>query len=202
MVRTFISLVIVLVIVAIGYTVVVIQPWDHGVKVVPAETDGVPPAIHFETLRDEGINVERVYIEAKKSKAVLYVSYSRFFRMPVLLRAYDQAGKEIGRCRRVLSGDREDAGYADFEFDPRVPLPSATFMTLTKSQVEEPPAESDLAPVRIEDSTVPAATPTPVPATAPSTQTAPAEPVPTAAAPATSPVVAQPEEASANVSAE
>ena len=100
---------------------------------------------------------------------MLYVSYSKFFKAPVILRAFDGNRNEIGRSRRVLSGDVEDADYADFEFGERVPLKSATFFELSKSKVESVPAE-EIVPAQVSEN-------------APESSTAPSADVPAPAAP-------------------
>ena len=205
MIRTLLAIVGVLAIIFAGWRLAVERPWEKASpQVVPADATAAP-AIHFETLRADGINVERIHIDAKAPKAVLYVSFAEFFKAPVLLRAFDRTGKELGRSRRVLSGEREDAVYADFDFDARVPLGSATFLTLTKSQVEAP--DNDVpVPVRIAEEKAPEAAPVPevapqnIPAPEAATEPQP-QPVPAPeAVPAEVPAEA-PAEAPANVPA-
>ena len=173
MIRTLLAIVGVLAIIFAGWRLAVERPWEKASpQVVPADATAAP-AIHFETLRADGINVERIHIDAKAPKAVLYISFAEFFKAPVLLRAFDRTGKELGRSRRVLSGEREDAVYADFDFDARVPLGSATFLTLTKSQVEAP--DNDVpVPVRIAEGKAPEAAPEAVPAPETAPQSVPA----------------------------
>ncbi len=173
MIKNILAVIGVLALVAGGIALAVFKPWE---KADVVSVDSALPVVYFDALRDEGIFVERVRIEAgKKPRAVLYVSYSKFFNAPVLLRAFDRNRNEIGRSRRVLSGDVEDADYADFEFGERVPLKSATFFELTKSKVENVPAE-EVVPVQIAENE-PAANPEPPKADVP----APAAPEPEAA---------------------
>jgi len=159
MIKTILAFIGALAIVGVGVFLIVKQPWSAA-NVVPAENSATAPSVDFDALRDGGINVERAFIDASKSKAVLYISFSKFFKTPVLLRAFDASGKEIGRARRTISGDREDANYADFGFDKRVPLRSTAFLILTKSQVED----AGTVEAVIIDSTSPEASPAPVPA--------------------------------------
>ena len=112
MIKNILAVIGVLAIVAGGIALAVFKPWEKP-DVVSVESSS--PVVYFDALRDEGIFVERVRIEpGKKPRAVLYVSYSKFFKAPVILRAFDGNRNEIGRSRRVLSGDVEDADYADF----------------------------------------------------------------------------------------
>lgn len=158
MIKTFLAIIGAIALVGAGVLVGYFQPWNTA-DVVNTEKSAVAPSVDFETLREGGITVERAVIDASKPKAILYISFSKFFKSPVLLCAFDAKGKEIGRTRRTISGDREDAGYSDFEFDARVPLGSTAFLILTKSQIETP---EDVAPVVI-DSTSPEASPAPAP---------------------------------------
>jgi len=157
MIKTILAFIGALAIVGAGVFLIVKQPWATA-SVVPAENSARAPSVDFDALRDGGINVERAFIDSSKSKAVLYISFSKFFKTPVLLRAFDAQGKEIGRARRTISGDREDASYADFDFDKRVPLRSTAFLILTKSQVEEAETTAQI----VIDSTSPEASPEPV----------------------------------------
>lgn len=167
MIKNILAVIGVLAIVAGGIALAVFKPWEKP-DVVSVESSS--PVVYFDALRDEGIFVERVRIEpGKKPRAVLYVSYSKFFKAPVILRAFDGNRNEIGRSRRVLSGDVEDADYADFEFGERVPLKSATFFELSKSKVESVPAE-EIVPAQVSEN-------------APESSTTPSADVPAPAAP-------------------
>lgn len=172
MIKNILAVIGVLAIVAAGAALAVYKPWEEKPEVVAA--DGAAPVVYFDALRPDGVVVERVHIDTgKKPKAVLYVSYSKFFKSAVLLRAFDKSGKEVGRSRRVISGDSEDAGYADFEFDARVPMKAVTFFALTRSQSENAVPAEDIVPAQVSDeaSPVPApeieAAPETVPAPAP-----------------------------------
>lgn len=171
MIKTILAFIGALAIVGACVFAIVERPWNKGADVVPAATASAPE-VNFDALRDDGINVERAYIDAQKTKAVLYISYSKFFNAPVLLRAFDVKGKEIGRARRTISGDNEDAAYADFDFDARVPLRSVSFLILTKSQIVDA-AEASVAEV-VEQPAAPAPESTPA-APAPEAAPAPAE---------------------------
>ena len=135
MIKNILSVIGLFALIAGGVALAVFKPWEKTdiVSVTPASV----PVVRFDSLREEGVTVDRVSIETGKTqKAVLYVSYSKLFKSPVILRAFDRNGNEIGRAKRVLSGDVEDADYADFEFGTRVPMKSVTFFELTKSKVE------------------------------------------------------------------
>lgn len=155
MVKNILAAIGVLALIAAGAALAVFKPWENNIVVSDGAT---APVVYFDTLREDGVDVKRVSVTGKPS-AVLYVSYSKFFKSPVLLRAFDRSGQEVGRAKRVLSGDREDAGYADFEFDARVPMKSVTFFELTKSQIEPVPAEDILPPAEVADDSVPAEAP-------------------------------------------
>ena len=139
MIKNILAFLGALALIAAVVALAVVKPWKNADVV---ETDGnAAPAVKFDALRADGVVVERVHIDAgKKPRAVLYVSFAEYFNAPVLLRAFDRSGNEVGRSKRVLSGDREDAGYADFEFDARVPMKAVTFLTLTKSKADAVPA--------------------------------------------------------------
>lgn len=139
MIKNILAFIGALAVIAAVVALAVVKPWKNADVV---ETDGnAAPAVKFDALRPDGVVVERVHIDAgKKPRAVLYISFAEYFNAPVLLRAFDRSGNEVGRSRRVLSGDREDAGYADFEFDARVPMKAVTFLTLTKSTADAVPA--------------------------------------------------------------
>lgn len=160
MIKNILAVIGVLAIIAAGAALAVFKPWERP-DIVAAD-GAAAPAVYFETLREDGLCAERIRVQPEKNRAVLYVSYSKFFKAPVLLRAFDKSGKEVGRSKRALSGDKEDAGYADFEFDARVPLGAVTFFHLTKSQSEAVPAEEIVpAQIVIEE---PVAEPAPAPA--------------------------------------
>lgn len=155
MIKNILAVIGVLALIAGVGALAVFKPWEEAAVV--SVDSSVAPVVYFDTLRDDGVSVERVRIEAgKKPRAVLYVSYSKFFKAPVILRAFDRNRNEIGRSRRVLSGDVEDADYADFEFGERVPLKSATFLELTRSKVEVVPA-AEIVPAQIVEDSAPEA---------------------------------------------
>lgn len=155
MIKNILAVIGVLALIAGAGALAVFKPWEEAAVV--SVDSSVAPVVYFDTLRDDGVSVERVRIEAgKKPRAVLYVSYSKFFKAPVILRAFDRNRNEIGRSRRVLSGDVEDADYADFEFGERVPLKSATFLELTRSKVEVVPA-AEIVPAQIVEDSAPEA---------------------------------------------
>lgn len=160
MIKNLLAVIGVLAIIAGGAALAVFKPWENGIVVANGAS---APAVYFDTLREEGIDIKRVSVTSKPS-AVLYVSYSKFFNSPVLLRAFDRSGQEVGRAKRVLSGDSEDAGYADFEFDARVPMTSVTFFELTKSKIEPAPVEEVLQVEEVPAEPVPAETPNATPA--------------------------------------
>ncbi len=152
MIKNILAVIGLLALIAGGAALAVFKPWEKTGVVSVGST--AAPVIYFDALREDGVNVERVSIDAGKTpKAVLYVSYSKFFKSPVILRAFDQNRNEIGRSKRVISGDVEDADYADFEFGARVPMKAVTFFELTKSKVE-PVAEEVAEPETVVEETV------------------------------------------------
>lgn len=147
MIKNILAVIGVLSILGGAVAVSVFRPWENGVIV--ANESATPASVRFDELRAEGVNVESVKTEESKfgksaPKAVLYLSFSKFYKGAVLLKAYDKAGTEIGRAKRVISGDREDALYFDFDFDSRVPIKNATFFSLSKSQTEIGTAEESV----------------------------------------------------------
>ena len=162
MIKNILAFIGALALIAAVVALAVVKPWKNADVVEPDGT--AAPAVKFDALRADGVVVERVHIDAgKKPRAVLYVSFAEYFNAPVLLRAFDRSGNEVGRSKRVLSGDREDAGYADFEFDARVPMKAVTFLTLTNSPADAVPAL--LVPAEEALPAAPAPAPeTPVPA--------------------------------------
>ena len=153
MIKNILAVVGLFALVAGGAALAVFKPWEKT-EIVSVATVSVP-VVYFDALREDGVNVERVSIETgKNQKAVLYVSYSKLFKSPVILRAFDRNRNEIGRSKRVISGDVEEADYADFEFGARVPMKSVTFFELTKSKVEPVAAEEEAEPEMTEEETV------------------------------------------------
>ena len=151
MIKNILAVIGLFALIAGGAALAVFKPWEKTGVVSVGNTSA--PVVYFDALREDGVNVERVSIETGKApKAVLYVSYSKLFKSPVILRAFDQNRNEIGRSKRVISGDIEDADYADFEFGARVPMKSVTFFELTKSKVE--PAEAEDEPEVVVEETV------------------------------------------------
>jgi hypothetical protein len=58
-----------------------------------------------------------------KSKVVqLYLVYDRAVKQPLELRAFDAAGRELGRARATLADEAAGAAYLDFGFDERAPI--------------------------------------------------------------------------------
>lgn len=163
MVKNILAAIGVLALIAAGAALAVFKPWEREAIVSDGAT---APIVYFDTLRGDGVDVKRVFVTEKPS-AVLYVSYSKSFHSPVLLRAFDRSGQEVGRAKRVLSGECEDAGYADFEFDARVPMKSVTFFELTKSQVDSVPTAEVLAPVEASEISAPTESPASAPKAAP-----------------------------------
>ncbi len=142
MIKNILAVIGLFALVAGGAALAVFKPWEKTGVVSVGNTSA--PVVYFDALREDGVNVERVSIESGKApKAVLYVSYSKLFKSPVILRAFDQNRNEIGRSKRVISGDVEDADYADFEFGARVPMKSVTFFELAKSKIESVEAEDE-----------------------------------------------------------
>lgn len=136
MIKNILAVIGLFALVAGGAALAVLKPWEKT-GVVSVGNTSAPVVYCDSTLVEDGVSVARVSIEAGKApKAVLYLSYSKLFKSPVILRAFDQNRNEIGRSKRVISGDVEEADYADFEFNARVPLKSVTFFELTKSKVE------------------------------------------------------------------
>ena len=153
MIKNILAVIGLFALVAGGAALAVFKPWEKT-GVVSVGNTSAPVVYCDSTLVEDGVSVARVSIETGKApKAVLYVSYSKLFKSPVILRAFDQNRNEIGRSKRVISGDVEEADYADFEFNARVPLKSVTFFELTKSKVE-PVVEVSEPEVVVEETTV------------------------------------------------
>lgn len=153
MIKNILAVIGLFALVAGGAALAVFKPWEKT-DIVSVGNATAPVVYCDGSLIEDGVNVTRVGIEAGKTpKAVLYVSYSKLFKSPVILRAFDQNRNEIGRSKRVISGDVEEADYADFEFNARVPLKSVTFFELTKSKYE-PVAEEAPAPEAAPEETV------------------------------------------------
>lgn len=149
MIKNILAVIGLFALIAGGAALAVFKPWEKTGVVSVGNTSA--PVVYFDALREDGVNVERVSIETGKApKAVLYVSYSKLFKSPVILRAFDQNRNEIGRSKRVISGDVEDADYADFEFGARVPMKSVTFFELTKSKIEPAEAEDEIEEIEPE----------------------------------------------------
>lgn len=91
-------------------------------------------------LRDAGVRVDRVLVAKGKPVATIYARFQKLFSMTVILKAFDKTGHEIGRAKRVLTGDVDDATYSDFEFDARVPMKSASYFSLVRATTETVPA--------------------------------------------------------------
>ncbi len=170
MIKNILAVIGVLAIVAGAAALVVLRPWEPRADIVADESPS--PVVRADDLRFEGVECHRVTVTVDRGrpKARLYLSFSKFYAGTVLLKAFDKAGTEIGRAKREISGNTEEAGYVDFEFDGRVPLNSSMFFTLTKSQVAPQPApeaEPVAVPADAEEKSLtesaPAAEPEPAP---------------------------------------
>lgn len=75
---------------------------------------------------------ERNCEDARKQVVQLYLVYDRPMTQPLELRAFDGAGKELGRSRATLKDAAAGASYLDFGFDERAPLSVARHVELVK----------------------------------------------------------------------
>lgn len=56
------------------------------------------------------------------NKLTLYIIFNEDFERQIIAKAYNKKGMEIGRCKALVSGKKDDAGYFDFEFDERTDI--------------------------------------------------------------------------------
>ena len=67
-----------------------------------------------------GLQVTRA---TRKDRTVsVYVITDKAFSGPLILRALDDKGVEVGRAKVALKGEAGDAAYTDFPFDERTPM--------------------------------------------------------------------------------
>ncbi|MCA2980093.1 MAG: hypothetical protein INH41_18265 [Myxococcaceae bacterium] len=92
-----------------------------------------------ESLAPQGLTVTRATRGEEGTAAhtiTVYMSFEKGWTGTVELRAYDVAGREVGRAKTELAEKEANARYVDFRFDPRTPL-----LTATKFDVRATPKE-------------------------------------------------------------
>jgi hypothetical protein len=92
-----------------------------------------------ESLAPQGLTVTRAARGEEGTAAntiTVYMSFEKAWSGTVELRAYDVAGREVGRAKTELAEKASNARYVDFRFDPRTPL-----LTATKFDVRATPTE-------------------------------------------------------------
>lgn len=86
-------------------------------------------------LKDKGIEIGRAArLEQKNDKGedgvTAYLIYNKPFKGTLLIKAFDPAGKEIGRATAQTKGGADDTSYVNFYFDQRTPLTIVKKFTL------------------------------------------------------------------------
>jgi hypothetical protein len=89
-------------------------------------------------LAEAGLHVERAHRQSAAAPTITtYVLSDKPFAGTLLLRALDDAGKEVGRTKAAVKRDADDAGYVDFSFDERVPLHTVSRFEMTARSLPE-----------------------------------------------------------------
>ncbi|MFT3740475.1 MAG: hypothetical protein QM786_17135 [Breznakibacter sp.] len=86
-------------------------------------------------LIEKGIKTGKFTIEdnpngGKNNVLTLYMIFDRDFKAPILAKAFDKSGLEIGRAKLTVVGKAGEAGYYDFVFDQRTRIPVKGKITL------------------------------------------------------------------------
>ncbi len=140
--KTVLIVIVILIVAAIGF---LFCGSDDKNSIAPSVSDA---SVHEITLdddvRDAGLRIGRVLVGDGKNTATVYAQFIAHFSADVILKAFDRTGNEIGRAKRLLSGDVDDAAYFDFVYDSRVPMKTASYFVLsfaTKKSAPEVPSE-------------------------------------------------------------
>ncbi|MCD8283428.1 MAG: hypothetical protein LUD39_03230 [Opitutae bacterium] len=110
------------------------------------ETASVHEITLDDDVRESGLRIARVLLGDNKNAATIYARFSAHFSAEVILKAFDRTGNEIGRSKRTLSGDLDDAAYFDFVYDQRVPMKTASYFVLSFSSRKDVGADDVAEP--------------------------------------------------------
>ncbi|KUJ61529.1 hypothetical protein AR687_12680 [Flavobacteriaceae bacterium CRH] len=84
------------------------------------------------TVNFDECKAEKIYgADAEKHKKVtIYLIAKKDFKGKILLKAFDEDKKEIGRSSLEVSIEKDDAKYVDFVFDERTHLLQTEYFTI------------------------------------------------------------------------
>jgi hypothetical protein len=89
-------------------------------------------------LAEAGLQIDRAARRPGEAPTITaYVVGGKPFAGTLLLRALDDAGREVGRARAEVEQDADEAGYVDFAFDPRAPLTAVTTFEISVREARE-----------------------------------------------------------------
>lgn len=89
------------------------EGFDKGLGHVPFEiSDGI---------KDKGLEITRIS-RSVSSVVNLYIIFNKSFKGKFIIKAYDEAGQEVGRSVNEFEGTQDEAKYVDFTFDSRTPF--------------------------------------------------------------------------------
>ena len=77
-----------------------------------------------QNLQERGLKTGKFTIEndtagGNENQLTLYLIFDKDFKGPLVAKAYDKSGLEIGRTKLEVNRNAGDAGYYDFVFDTR-----------------------------------------------------------------------------------
>lgn len=135
--NTILAAVLAVILVGVGFAGAVVLFRASGTGSEINLSSNVMRMIHVDdSVRDEGVRVDRVLLADTAPQATVYVRFQRPFSANVLLLAYDRTGVEIGRSKRALAGKTDEAAYFTFDYDARIPLKSAEGFRLVYASVQ------------------------------------------------------------------
>jgi hypothetical protein len=86
------------------------------------------------SLTNQGISLGKTQVSSDSAGndnlLVIYMIFGQDFKGPVMARAFDSKGLEMGRCKLEISGKKDEAQYIEFHFDKRTDIDNDTKLTL------------------------------------------------------------------------
>ncbi|MCP4137377.1 MAG: hypothetical protein GY754_40795 [bacterium] len=74
-------------------------------------------------IAEKGLKTGRTAkLETGKNGITVYIIFDKAYNGKFLMKAFDAAGKEVGRTTATARGAVDDAKYVDFVFDERTPI--------------------------------------------------------------------------------
>lgn len=85
-------------------------------------------------LKAKGLDLGEVLINSSASGTdnvlTAYIIFNANFDQEITIKIFDENGKEFGRLKEHLKGEKDDAKHFDFTFDKRVKIGSKSSITI------------------------------------------------------------------------